>query len=552
MIAQDKTSQVPSRNPDEFDAYYQWLGIPPEEQPANHYRLLGIKVFEANADVIDMAAERQMRHVRSFQAGKHSRESQQLLNELARARVSLLNEKTKAAYDAELRQQIDQQESASESTNAPTPAPPVIVTSGPPRHHRSQSTAVSNRKKPNADRWAEIAGSWPVVQAALRNRRTTAIVLGITAAFALIAAVVLIFRTPMGEMEVVLDEGVADSVQVTLTRGGKEFTVSLADQWSIRLAEGEYHVDVKGGTQQFDIRDKTIMVSRGSKAIVRVSVRDSGTPLFLESNRAPPMARAPFDAKLAKRYQQAWARHLSVPVQFTNSIGMQFVLIPPGKFLMGSPNSEELRESQWETQYEVTISRAFYLCTTEVTQACWTELMDENPSGHQGDTELPVEQVSWEDCSEFLDRLNRLSAEPNRRYRFPTEAEWEYACRAGTQARHCGGDDPRKIKQYAWCEENTSTTQPVGTRMGNAWNAYDMHGNVWEHCSDRIQTHAYGDYAATSPVDPTGSTSGSRRIARGGSFEDGCMLIRSARRGSTEPSEKVDHVGLRVACEIGQ
>jgi len=649
MMAKKQALDARSQAHGGFDAYYQWLGIPPDEQPANHYRLLGIKVFEANANVIDMAAERQIRHVRSFQAGKHSRDSQRLLNELARARLCLLNEDDKAVYDAELRREMVQDGERSASVGKPdvgvsawpdgrrpatveelktclvasrlmtadevvgfieellagrrpsdaqelakllthygrltdhqvqtlcegqtrglifgeheilepigkggmgevfrarhrhlerneavkvvaserldspeavarfeqeakaaaklmhenivatydagqqgdvhylameyvdgrdlsqivdnegplsveqgvdytiqaarglayahqrgiihrdikpsnlllavsdqpsavggeedspesgtanrqsaiikildmglarltedvlraargeeterltqtgqlmgtldymspeqaedfqaadqrsdiyslgctlyklltgdpvydadtsmrrllahrdapipslreygrnipaeldavfqkmvakspddryqsmdevinaltaarTPAPPMIVATDPPRHRRSHSTVVSKFKKPDIGHWAETARGWPVVQAALRNRRITAIAVGAVAAFFLVLAVVLTFRTPMGEIEVVLDEGVADSVQVTLKRGGKEFSISLANQWTIRLVEGEYHVDVKGGEDHIKISPKTVRVARGDKAMVTVSL----------------------------------------------------------------------------------------------------------------------------------------------------------------------------------------------------------------------------------------------------------------------------------------
>jgi len=924
MMARKQASDAPRQVQSDFDAYYQWLGIPPDEQPPNHYRLLGIKVFEANADVIDMASERQIRHVRSFQAGKHSRESQRLLNELARARLCLLNEDDKAAYDARLRRELPQDDArsgsagkaadgvrswtegkpprtvremvsclitgglmtaeeikkfvaglpaaerpgdakgladvvtrrgrltmyqglavskghtkglvfgeheilepigkggmgevfrarhrhlerdeavkvvASERLDSPeavarfeqeakaaaklmhenivatydagqqegvhylameyvdgrdlsqivdnegplsveqaidyviqaarglayahqrgiihrdikpsnlllaiddqpsavggeegapqsaiikildmglarltedvlraargeeterltktgqlmgtldymspeqaedfqaadqrsdiyslgctlhklltgdpvydadtsmrrllahrdapipslrecgrnipteldavfqkmvaknpndryqsmdelitaltasrTPAPPVIVASGPPRHRRSRSTAVSKLKKPDIGRWAEIARSWPVVQTALRHRRVTAIAVGVVAAFFLMAAVVLTFRTPMGEIEVVLDEGVADSVEIVLTRGGKELIICRVDQWTIRLVEGEYRVDVKGRENRFEIAENTVRVVRGEKAIVKVSVAEKPT-------ETPALAKSPFNAEQGKRHQQEWARHLGMPVEMTNSIGMKLTLIPPGEFMMGSPESEEGRSDN-EYQHRVRITNAFYIGVYEVTQAEYEKVMGSNPSkfsavaGHDTNR-FPVEMVSWEDAVEFCRKLSALPGKErgSRVYRLPTEAEWEYACRAGTSSTFCFGDSLTSTMANINGENpygatvqgpNLQRTTGVGSYKPNAWGVHDMHGNVWEWCRGWYDD----DYYRNSPVeDPPGPSQGTLRVMRGGTFFGGGVRCRSACRGPTRGKGRMDY-GFRVVCEM--
>jgi len=221
----------------------------------------------------------------------------------------------------------------------------------------------------------------------------------------------------------------------------------------------------------------------------------------------------------------------------TNSIGMKFVLIPPGRFVMGSDYSEKGREED-ETPHEVVISRPFYLGMTEVTQAQWFKVMGRRAGGFQGD-DLPVESISWDDAVAFC---RKLSALDGRTYRLPTEAEWEYACRAGSAGRFSGD---AVLADQAWTEANSDgRTHPVGTKKPNAWGLYDMHGNVAEWCADW-----YGPYPDAQVVDPAGPREGKARVVRGGSwasFDRGC---RSASRSSVPPSYQTRFVGLRVVME---
>ena len=168
---------------------------------------------------------------------------------------------------------------------------------------------------------------------------------------------------------------------------------------------------------------------------------------------------------------------------YTNSIGMEFMLIPAGTFMMGS----EKGYADEKPQHRVTISRPFYLGKYEVTQAQWEAVMGNNPSRFDGRNN-PVEQVSWEDVRVFIARLN--AHEGHTRYRLPTEAEWEYAARAGSTSAYSFGDDAARLGQYAWYGDNSGkTTHPVGQKLPNAWGLHDMHGNVWEWVQGW-----YGDY----------------------------------------------------------
>ncbi len=234
----------------------------------------------------------------------------------------------------------------------------------------------------------------------------------------------------------------------------------------------------------------------------------------------PPVAVAPFSAQQARRHQDAWAEHLGKPREFENSVGMKLVLIPPGEFMMGSPESEEDRNSDEGPQHRVRITRPFYFGTYQVTQEEYERVMGTNPSsfsrGGGGNdrvsgmdtSRFPVETVSWNDAAEFCRKLSALPAEraAGREYRLPTEAEWEYACRAGTTTPfHFGsvlngrqanvdGNRPYGTSEKGPYLQRTTT---VGSYSANGFGLFDMHGNVWEWCADWFSS----DYYANSPVD---------------------------------------------------
>ena len=163
----------------------------------------------------------------------------------------------------------------------------------------------------------------------------------------------------------------------------------------------------------------------------------------------------------------------------------------------------------------MTITKPFYLGKYEVTQEQWEAVMGSNPSNFKG-PKNPVEQVSWDDCQEFLDKLNAKAGGQGGKFVLPTEAQWEYACRAGSTGKFCFGDDEKQLGEYAWYDENSdSKTHPVGEKKPNAWGLYDMHGNVWEWCQDW-----YGAYGAEAVDDPSGPTTGSGRVFRGGGWNN--------------------------------
>jgi formylglycine-generating enzyme required for sulfatase activity len=255
---------------------------------------------------------------------------------------------------------------------------------------------------------------------------------------------------------------------------------------------------------------------------------------------APPPANAPFDAATANEQQEAWAKYLGVEVETENSIGMKLSVIPPGTFMMGS-NDDGNNE---KPAHQVTLTKPFILGTYEVTQAQYEKVMDINPSKFKG-ANNPVETVNWNDAVEFCRRLSELPAEKaaGNVYRLPTEAEWEYACRAGTTTKYSFGDDDSEFVDYAWFRENSGTKHhPVGGKQPNALGLFDMHGNVWEWCQGM-----YGAYPSGSVTDPRGATSGSDRVLRGGGWINHAELCPLADRRRGEPSGRSNFSGFRVS-----
>lgn len=235
--------------------------------------------------------------------------------------------------------------------------------------------------------------------------------------------------------------------------------------------------------------------------------------------------------------------------EINNSIGIKFVLIPEGEFYMGS-NSTPIVAFD-DPLHKVTIGKAFYMSECEVTQQQWEKIMGDNPSYFKGD-DLPVENVSWDEAQEFINRLNQL--ENTDKYRLPSEAEWEYACRAGTNSDFfyteyaTDMDNYGWSESYGWCAINSNgTTHAVGLKKANTWGLYDMHGNVWEW----VQDSWHADYEG-APDDASAweDENTDTRVGRGGSWMDGPNLCKSSFRGNLPSGSTSNVLGFRLVKDI--
>lgn len=312
---------------------------------------------------------------------------------------------------------------------------------------------------------------------------------------------------------------------------------------------------------------------------------------------APKPAIAPFGADQARQHQEEWAKYLEVPVEYTNSIGMKFVLIPPGEFLMGS-TPEEIESAmvgvravypehnEWhdivaseKPRHKVVLTQPIYMGQYEVTQGEYQTVMGHNPAkpdpriaeGMKGldTTRYPVDQVSWLDGAEFCAKLserenlkptyfrNEYMARPleGAGYRLPTEALWEFACRAGTITKFWSGDSEEELERSDWFFNNfTNRTHAVGELRANPFGLYDMHGNVHEWIADRWHPQSYAKFAQTAAIDPTGPTKeesliGDWRILRGASMMQPSTWCRSAMRGTTTVGV-TGTIGLRLTLPV--
>lgn len=239
---------------------------------------------------------------------------------------------------------------------------------------------------------------------------------------------------------------------------------------------------------------------------------------------------------------------------FSNSVGMEFVQIPAGEFEMGLPTEIESKDNFEKPLHHVKISKAFLMSKYEVTQKQWRDIMGRNPgyfkvpSSFEGD-DLPIMMVSWNEVKEFLAKINEIEGVD--KYRLPTEAEWEYVARAGTNTIYSFGDDPKAIGDHAWYNENSNDMiHPVGQKNPNPWGLYDMHGNVEEWVQDEWHKNYEG-----APVDGNEWKKGDDeiriiRVFRGGSWNSGAEKCRLAGRDGTSEGTPFNYLGFRIVKDL--
>ncbi len=495
------------------DLYTDLLGIPPGPRPPNHYAMLRLPLFEPDPHIIHEALLRQTADLRRWALHPdpdRMRRVQELLNELSAAGVALEDPKTKGPYDEQLARQLGIALPASEPAavqEVPQPAPaappapaPRPVASTPPSPRPSPPTA----EPAPATFWQAaldfLSAYWGWGLLAV------GVLLAIWLPFAL-------RRSP--------PEPQARSEVATATRPAPSKPTTAA--------------------------------------VVGTPARPARPAPQPKSNKSPALeiavvvayTRWPFDVGAARRRQEQTAMALGVnleeEVELGGGVKLDLVLIPAGRFDIGSPAGEQGRRDN-EVQKTVTIEKPFWLGKYEVTQEQWQAMMGNNPAWFKG-TKNPAESVSWDDCQTFLAKINGKVA--GRVFRLPTEAEWEWACRAGAATRFSFGDADAELGEYAWHPSNSERrTHPVGQKKPNAWGLHDMHGNVWEWCAspytDRFDGSESKGEDAPSPLRVLRGGSWS---AVGGSWSPKPALCRCAERSSNYPAPAFGyvHVGLRLA-----
>jgi formylglycine-generating enzyme required for sulfatase activity len=355
-----------------------------------------------------------------------------------------------------------------------------------------------------------------------------------------------------------------DDPQIGVTIDGGDVVITGAGVKEIRLKPGEHKIQTSKDGKP--LRQELISISKNGRQVLRVS---------REGELAPAPAVAPFDANQAKAHQQTWAGYLRTDVVTTNSLGMKLVLIPPGKFVMGAEKTEPGWQEREGPKHEVEISKPFAIGAYEVTVGQFrafvkaTKYVTEteqnggalqwdaaervhkrdpailwNKPGYEQTDDHPVVCVTWNDAQAFC---KWLSDKEGVAYTLPTEAQWEYACRAGTTTARYFGDAEDELDAHAWTGTNAEQkAHPVGQKQANPWGLYDLYGNAWEYTADCFST---GYYAVSPKVDPPGADNGPHAM-RGGSRIDWPALYRSAAREYLGHDWSNNVVGFRVIAAV--
>ncbi len=406
--------------------------------------------------------------------------------------------------------------------------------------------------------------------------------------------VIFLWRTPQGTLRVEVNdpqlEVLIDGDELTLTDktwegkkkvGKRRLKIKVGDQW-LKI-DPQTVFDIDGGRQKrrLSVRLNDVQLSGNEFEVVRdreTVLTITSVPVPAATANAsgngdrqagtPPLAIAPFGVDEAKQHQQAWAEYLGLPVekevQLPGEAKMTFILIPPGEYEMGTSKADRQRLFEYAQeagdehvmatlaeefpQHRVRITRPFYLASTETTQQQWEAVTGENPSRWKDDPQQPVDQISWDESREFAARLNAHLGAKGLTIRLPTEAQWEYACRAGTTTDWITGDHQVDVPAVAWVlDARGRMTHPVGTKKPNAWSLYDVHGNAHEWVADYFSL----DYYEQSPTDdPTGPAEGSERVYRSGCQSNEVIRCRSATRNHAAPDHTTRYLGVRLAMSI--
>jgi formylglycine-generating enzyme required for sulfatase activity len=380
----------------------------------------------------------------------------------------------------------------------------------------------------------------------------------------LLLGVVVFVATDHGTVQITVDDPEAvirvDGSTIRIEKIGEAITLTLrAGTHELLATRGDLMVKTRQFNLTRDGREAIRVEYIPSAPQPKVDVAKTETrvappepkPLPKEAAPAPPRSDPTAKSEMPKPTERKSNR-------FDESICIKMKLIPAAEFEMGSPDLDHDAGSDEKPRHRVQITRPFYLGVYEVTQGQYRAVTGENPSHFKGSDDLPVEKVSWNDAIGFCNKLSeRDGLKPYYRsgageksggdgYRLPTEAEWEYACRAGSKTRYCFGDDAAALGEYAWYDGNSGNkTHPVGQKHPNRFGLYDMHGNVWEWCLDNYDAEYYKQPNAPDPRGP--SSSAAWRVFRGGSWYSTGGICRSAIRNWISPEFRNLYMGFRVA-----
>ena len=298
-------------------------------------------------------------------------------------------------------------------------------------------------------------------------------------------------------------------------------------QTTLPVGQHSYIVACDG----YDSEEGTVKLKASTPSNLQITLSKEAVAIQQNIVSQPAVAQQP-----VVQTPIANSDNISIPVK--DGISIDMVRVEAGTFTMGATAEMKDRDDSEKPTHQVTLTNDYYIGKYEVTQALWQAVMGNNPSCYKGDN-LPVESVSWDDCQDFLSKLNRITGKT---FRLPTEAEWEYAARGGKKSRGYQYSGSNNLSDVAWYFDNSgSKTHAVGTKQPNELGIYDMSGNVWEWCQDRR-----GQYNSFSQVNPTGANSGSKRPFRGGCWAYAASACRSSFRAFNVPAYCVDDLGLRL------
>jgi formylglycine-generating enzyme required for sulfatase activity len=420
--------------------------------------------------------------------------------------------------------------------------------------------------------------------------------LGVTEATGVTRLAATVIRLTTGEGTLIIE---TDDPELSIAIDGQELSISGAGLKELKLRPGSYTVVAsKNGAP---VKQELVQIARNGRQVLRVSLERTGAATAGRTSTtqagwygwpadAPKPAIAPFDAAQARRHQEEWAKYLQIDVEYTNTLGMQFVLIPPGEFTMGSTAAEieaalkdvSPDDKHWQRscksaapQHKVILTQPIYLGVNEVTQAEYEKVMGANPShfapmglGKEAVAGMemadhPVESVSWNDAAEFCAKLSQLEKfKPfyfragetitpldGTGYRLPSEAEWEFACRAGTAAKYWIGDQQEDLMQAGWFTGNSGErTHAARELKANPYGLYDIHGNVWEWVQDGWEPTFYGQFQEKPAINPSVPFHAlPQRVLRGGGWGYAASACRSSNRGTHLPTQLGSLLGFRVS-----